>query len=219
LQNVAKQTTNNKKERRMKRLAFVVVLVAAIVGIVFGGLSVANADLVIHTMPTPWPSHTPDPTCSPRPTPTPDCCQEVNGKATSIQGNISDMQSLLNTIDGNAANAAYDAHTIKNKLPFFSYTDTYADSRFIDHGGELVSSENYPLGAHFTLTIFTSGIANEEVIFYVYCNVNGHSIKHRETIQDDGWHYYEFDATSLYVGAAIFSGDGFDLGFVYTATY
>jgi len=68
----------------MKKVGFIVVLVAIIVGIAFGGMSIASA--------------------APKPTPTPTCdaCVEMlnridtlDAKVTSIEGNVSVMQGAL----------------------------------------------------------------------------------------------------------------------------
>jgi hypothetical protein len=64
----------------MKKLAFVVVLVALVVGIVFGGLSMASAT----DNREPWHTNTPHPTCTPKPTPAPNCCVTMWGYSGNV---------------------------------------------------------------------------------------------------------------------------------------
>ena len=119
----------------MKKLAFVVVLVAAIVGIVFGGISVASAGHLLPPTNTQGPANTPHPTCTPKPTPI-DCCATVNEKVTSIQGNVSAIQSDL-------ANVTRMETTSGNGTVFQAYK---------------VIKAHYPSIGHVSITISCYGL-------------------------------------------------------------
>ena len=76
----------------MKKVAFVVVLVAAIVGMVFGGLSVASAGFFD---PTPHPTCTPKPSPTPAPTP---CCDTTLAKIDALSLQVSNLQKYLGNV-------------------------------------------------------------------------------------------------------------------------
>ena len=113
----------------MKKIAFVAVLIAVIVGIVFGGISLASA--APQATPTPTPTPTPGggggggggggpilmPTCppiptpprmpTPTPTPTPNCCVEMLNRINALSTQVTNLQTDLanvtrmETISGN----------------------------------------------------------------------------------------------------------------------
>ena len=132
----------------MKKLAFVVVLVAAIVGIVFGGISVASAGHLLPPTNTQGPANTPHPTCTPKPTPipTPNCCQDVNDKVTNIQGNVSTIKD--------------DVALIKTSLGNVTKMDTISGHQVIagDSGYLEILPETYPEVRHVSLSLRYAGL-------------------------------------------------------------
>jgi hypothetical protein len=142
----------------MKKLAFVVVLVAVIVGIVFGGLSMASASVPVNPHP--------NPTCTPTPTPTPNCCvtmldsiNALDEKVTSIQGNVSEIASDLDSTKSDVS----DIKTELDNVPkMWGYSGNFTVSYNLCSTDPYVSpSPQEPAGPkHVVMTIDFDGILN-----------------------------------------------------------
>ena len=135
----------------MKKVAFVVVLVAAIVGMVFGGLSVASAGFF---------DPTPHPTSTPRPTPTPDCCQNVNDKVTSIQGNVSGLRdSLFGIYDS----INYTLNDILNEFPNLIKMGTMVGNFTTDN--TMSGTGDTDIYSHWSITLWANGVDSGDWIY------------------------------------------------------
>ena len=105
----------------MKKIAFVAVLIAVIVGIVFGGISLASAAPQATPTPTPTPTQgggggggggcvipipTPPrmPTPPPPPTPTPNCCVEMLNRINTLDQKVTALQGSVDTINNELEN-------------------------------------------------------------------------------------------------------------------
>ena len=116
----------------MKRLAFVLVLVAAIVGLVFGGLSVASAGFFD---PTPHPTCTPKPSPTPAPTP---CCDAMLQKIDALSLQVANLQ---------------------NDLANVPIMETVSGGYQVPFGGSAYPIEgSYSEIRHVSLTIFVAGM-------------------------------------------------------------
>ena len=130
----------------MKKLAFVVVLVAAIVGIVFGGISVASAGHLLPPTNTQGPTNTPHSTCTPKPTPTPDCCVTMLESINALSTQVTNLQS--------------DVTSIKTELGNVTKMDTISGHQVIagDSGYLEILPETYPEVRHVSLSLRYAGL-------------------------------------------------------------
>ena len=123
----------------MKKVAFVVVLVAVIVGIVFGGLSMASASLPVGP-------NQPYPNCTPKPTPTP-CCDTTLAGINDLH---SDVYAFYTLIDGKLDN-------ILNEFPDLVRMDRTVGNFTTEDTTSGLGDTN-PFYSHWSITLWADGV-------------------------------------------------------------
>jgi len=122
----------------MKKVAFIVVLVAVIVGIVFGGVSISSA--------------------APKPTPTPTACDTLiakidalEAKITALDGNVTNLQTDVTSIKGNVS-------VIQGALDGLQTTDNAINGKVDGIGSNLTALDAKVRGIQGNVSIIRSQV-------------------------------------------------------------
>jgi len=155
----------------MKKVAFVLVLVAAIVGIVFGGLSMASASLPVGPNQPPYPTRTPTPTPTPAPTP---CCDAMLAGINTLSTTVTNIETAFTNLQ--AMETDYDMVEVAHGVEDF-----------------VVASPPFSGVVHVSLTVHTWEVdkadeqGEEDDLVWVYCRALDK--------EGSGWSTRGFDIT------------------------
>ena len=182
----------------MKKLAFVVVLVAAIVGMVFGGISVASAGFFD---PTPHPTCTPKPSPTPAPTP---CCDAMLTSINALDQKMTSIQNELANVTMMESGSGFTDSVV---------LDAYTNAQIINRDNAQVRH------VHLSYDF----VRNPEGSIGVAGYVLPHPVEENFLVQHDnpGWYTEEFDAIDWQMSVMNSSGNNITYYIVYawTETY